>query len=124
MAQTGMVAGGRLTGWISVGVLTSWVPADAVDDAIEATGTKAQRWGVKLRRGWWRTWSWRWRLAKSDHQLQPSSAIANRRSERVRRVRDSHWRRAIESFWRIGAALRVPAGPGRAGGALRAWLLY
>ena len=43
-----MVAGGRLTDWISLGVLTSWVPADAVDDAVEATGKKAQRRGGKL----------------------------------------------------------------------------
>jgi Insertion element 4 transposase N-terminal len=48
MAQTGMVGGGRLTDWISLGVLTSWVPADAVDDAVEATGRKAQRRGGKL----------------------------------------------------------------------------
>jgi Insertion element 4 transposase N-terminal len=48
MAQTGVVAGGRLTDWISLGVLTSWVPADAVDEAIEATGKKAQRRGGKL----------------------------------------------------------------------------
>ena len=48
MAQTGVVAGGRLTDWISLGVLASWVPADAVDDAIEATGKKAQRRGGKL----------------------------------------------------------------------------
>lgn len=43
-----MVAGGRLTDWISLGVLASWVPADAVDDAIEATGKQAQRRGGKL----------------------------------------------------------------------------
>jgi Insertion element 4 transposase N-terminal len=43
-----MVAGGRLTDWISVGVLASWVPADAVDDAIEVTGKRAQRGGGKL----------------------------------------------------------------------------
>ncbi len=43
-----MVAGGRLTDWISLGVLTSWVPADAVDDAVEAAGRKAQRRGGKL----------------------------------------------------------------------------
>ena len=48
MAQTGVVAGGRLTDWISLGVLASWVPADAVDDAVEATGKKAQRRGGKL----------------------------------------------------------------------------
>ena len=48
MAQTGVVAGGRLTDWISLGVLASWVPADAVDDAIEATGKKAQRRDGKL----------------------------------------------------------------------------
>jgi Insertion element 4 transposase N-terminal/Transposase DDE domain len=43
-----MVAGGRLTDWISLGVLTSWVPADAVDDAVEMTGKRAQRRGGKL----------------------------------------------------------------------------
>jgi Insertion element 4 transposase N-terminal len=43
-----MVAGGRLTDWISLGVLTSWVPADAVDDAVEVTGKRAQRRGGKL----------------------------------------------------------------------------
>src|SRR6202795_2189665 len=48
MAQTGVVAGGCLTDWISLGVLASWVPADAVDDAIEATGKKAQRRDGKL----------------------------------------------------------------------------
>jgi hypothetical protein len=48
MAQTGVMAGGRLSDWISLGVLTSWVPADAVDDAVEATGKKAQRRGGKL----------------------------------------------------------------------------
>src|ERR1700751_3370323 len=48
MTETGVVAGGRLTDWISLGVLTSWVPADAVDDAVEATGRQAQRRGGKL----------------------------------------------------------------------------
>jgi hypothetical protein len=48
MAQTGGVAGGRLTDWISLGVLTSWVPADAVDDAVEVTGKGALRRGGKL----------------------------------------------------------------------------
>jgi hypothetical protein len=48
MTQAGVVAGGRLTDWISLGVLTSWVPADAVDEAVEATGKKAQRRGGKL----------------------------------------------------------------------------
>jgi hypothetical protein len=48
MAQTGLVAGGRLTDWISLGVLTSWVPADAVDDAVEAAGKRARRRGGKL----------------------------------------------------------------------------
>jgi hypothetical protein len=48
MAQTGLVTGGRLTDWISLGVLASWVPADAVDDAIEATGRSARRRGGKL----------------------------------------------------------------------------
>jgi hypothetical protein len=43
-----VVAGGRLTDWISLGVLTSWVPRDAVDDAVEATGKRAQRRGGKL----------------------------------------------------------------------------
>jgi len=42
------VAGGRLTDWISLGVLASWVPADAVDDAVEATGKSVQRKGGKL----------------------------------------------------------------------------
>ncbi len=45
MAQTEVVASGRLTDWISLGVL---VPADAVDDAVEVTGKKAQRRGGKL----------------------------------------------------------------------------
>jgi len=48
MTQTEVVAGGRLTDWISLGVLASWVPADAVDDAVEVTGKKAQRRGGKL----------------------------------------------------------------------------
>jgi Insertion element 4 transposase N-terminal len=48
MAETGGVAGGRLTDWISLGVLTSQVPADAVDDAVEAAGKKARRRGGKL----------------------------------------------------------------------------
>ncbi len=48
MAQTEVVASGRLTDWISLGVLASWVPADAVDDAVEVTGKKAQRRGGKL----------------------------------------------------------------------------
>jgi hypothetical protein len=48
MGQTEVVGGGRLTDWISLGVLTSWVPADAVDDAIEATGRGARRRGGKL----------------------------------------------------------------------------
>jgi hypothetical protein len=48
MTQTEVVAGGRLTDWISLGVLASWVPADAVDNAVEATGKKAQRRGGKL----------------------------------------------------------------------------
>ena len=48
MAETDGVAGGRLTDWISLGVLTSWVPADAVDDAVEVTGKRAQRRGGKL----------------------------------------------------------------------------
>ena len=48
MAQTGMVAGGRLTDWISLGVLASAVPRDAVDDAVEVTGRAAKRSGGKL----------------------------------------------------------------------------
>jgi hypothetical protein len=48
MAETGGVDGGRLTDWISLGVLTSWVPADAVDDAVDVTGKRAQRRGGKL----------------------------------------------------------------------------
>ena len=48
MAQTGMVAGGRLTDWISLGVLASAVPRDAVDEAIEAAGKTAKRSGGKL----------------------------------------------------------------------------
>ena len=43
-----MVAGGRLTDWISLGVLASWVPADAIDDAVEATGKGERRRGGKL----------------------------------------------------------------------------
>jgi Insertion element 4 transposase N-terminal/Transposase DDE domain len=43
-----MVGGGRLTDWISLGVLTSWVPRDAIDDAVEMTGKRAQRRGGKL----------------------------------------------------------------------------
>jgi hypothetical protein len=39
MAQTGLVAGGRLTDWISLGVLTWWVPADAVEAATTAPAT-------------------------------------------------------------------------------------
>jgi hypothetical protein len=42
------VAGGRLTDWISLGVLASWVPADAIDDAVEATGRQERRRGGKL----------------------------------------------------------------------------
>ena len=42
------VAGGRLTDWISLGVLASWVPADAIDDAVEATGKNERRRGGKL----------------------------------------------------------------------------
>src|SRR6516162_3222959 len=48
MAQTDVVAGGRLTDWVSLGVLASWVPRDVVDDAIEVTGTGARRAGGKL----------------------------------------------------------------------------
>jgi hypothetical protein len=48
MAETDGVAGGRLTDWISLGVLASQVPADAIDDAVEATGRQAQRRGGKL----------------------------------------------------------------------------
>ena len=42
------MAGGCLTDWISLGVLASWVPADAIDDAVVATGKNAQRGGGKL----------------------------------------------------------------------------
>jgi hypothetical protein len=48
MAQTEVVAGGRLTDWISLDVLASWVPADAVDEAVQATGKAARRRGGKL----------------------------------------------------------------------------
>ena len=48
MAQTGVVAGGRVTDWISLGVLASAVPRDAVDEAVEATGKAARRAGGKL----------------------------------------------------------------------------
>ena len=48
MGQTGVVTGGRLTDWISLGVLASWVPADAIDDAVEATGKGERRRGGKL----------------------------------------------------------------------------
>jgi hypothetical protein len=42
------VSGGRLTDWVSLGVLASWVPADAIDDAVEATGKNERRRGGKL----------------------------------------------------------------------------
>jgi hypothetical protein len=42
------VSGGRLTDWISLGVLASRVPADAIDDAVEATGKNERRRGGKL----------------------------------------------------------------------------
>jgi hypothetical protein len=42
------VNGRRLTDWISLGVLASWVPADAIDDAVEATGKSERRRGGKL----------------------------------------------------------------------------
>jgi hypothetical protein len=45
MAQTDVVAGGRLTDWVSLGVLASWVPRDVVDDAIAVTGKGARRAG-------------------------------------------------------------------------------
>jgi len=48
MAQTGVVAEGRLSDWISLGVLASRVPRDAVDDAVEVTGKGAKRKGGKL----------------------------------------------------------------------------
>jgi hypothetical protein len=48
VGQTEVVAGGRLTDWISLGVLASWVPADAIDDAVEATGKQERRRGGKL----------------------------------------------------------------------------
>jgi Insertion element 4 transposase N-terminal len=42
------VTGGRLTDWVSLGVLASWVPADAIDDAVAATGKQERRRGGKL----------------------------------------------------------------------------
>jgi hypothetical protein len=48
VGQTESVTGGRLTDWISLGVLASWVPADAIDDAVEATGKGERRRGGKL----------------------------------------------------------------------------
>ena len=42
------MTGGRLTDWISLGVLASWVPADAIDDAVAATGKNERRRGGKL----------------------------------------------------------------------------
>jgi hypothetical protein len=48
MAQTGGVAGGRLSDWISLGVLASWVSRDAVEEAVEVTGKTAKRKGGKL----------------------------------------------------------------------------
>jgi Insertion element 4 transposase N-terminal len=48
MAQTGRVAGDRLSDWISLGVLASWVPRDAVEEAVETTGKTAKRKGGKL----------------------------------------------------------------------------
>jgi hypothetical protein len=48
VGQTESVAAGRLTDWISLGVLASWVPADAIDDAVEATGKQERRRGGKL----------------------------------------------------------------------------
>jgi hypothetical protein len=48
VGQTESVTGGRLTDWISLGVLASWVPADAIDDAVEATGKNERRRGGKL----------------------------------------------------------------------------
>src|SRR5215471_18718641 len=48
MAQTEVVAGGRLTDWVSLGVLASRVPRDVVDDAIAVTGRGARRAGGKL----------------------------------------------------------------------------
>jgi hypothetical protein len=48
MAQTGGVAGDRLSDWISVCVLASWVPRDAVGEAVEAAGKAAKRKGGKL----------------------------------------------------------------------------
>ena len=42
------MSGGRLTDWISLGVLASWVPADAIDDAVDATGKNERRRGGKL----------------------------------------------------------------------------
>jgi len=48
MAQTEVVAGGRLTDWVWLGVLASRVPRDVVDDAIAVTGRGARRAGGKL----------------------------------------------------------------------------
>jgi hypothetical protein len=48
MAQTGRVAGDRLSDWISLGVLASWVSRDAVEEAVEETGKTAKRKGGKL----------------------------------------------------------------------------
>src|ERR1700756_3125129 len=48
MAQTEMVAGGRLTDWVSLGVLALWVPRDVVDEAVAVTGKGARRAGGKL----------------------------------------------------------------------------
>ena len=48
MAQTGRVAGDRLSDWISLGVLASWVSRDAVEEAVEETGRSAKRTGGKL----------------------------------------------------------------------------
>jgi hypothetical protein len=48
MAQTGRVAGDRLSDWVSLGVLASWVSRDAVEEAVEETGKSAKRKGGKL----------------------------------------------------------------------------
>jgi hypothetical protein len=48
VGQTESVSGRRLTDWVSLGVLASWVPADAIDDAVEATGKSERRRGGKL----------------------------------------------------------------------------
>jgi hypothetical protein len=48
MTQTGVVAGGVLTGWVSLGVLASSVPRDVVGDAVAEAGKGAKRARGKL----------------------------------------------------------------------------